>query len=191
MPDTIRSFIALYPDPAALRTVSDFISCLRSRERSVRWEKDDHVHITLKFLGDVERRDLGTVSDELRKELRGSGVIGGTIDRVGGFPNLRRPRIVWLGLSDGAERVRGMNAVVERVCEAAGMEREKKSFTPHFTIGRVRQPGGSGDLEKALAACSFDPAPVSFASVRIMQSVLTPKGAIHTVVAEIPLQPGE
>ena len=190
MPQTIRSFIALYPDPAALKAVSDFVGCLRNRDRTVRWEKDAHIHITMKFLGDVLLQDVRAVEKELRARLEGSGAVSALIDRVGGFPSLHRPRIIWLGLSDGADRVRTLNDILEQVCESVGMPREPRKFTPHFTIGRVRQQE-SGDLENALEACSFDSTPVSFDSMRIMQSTLTPKGAIHTVVADIPLQPGE
>ena len=198
-PMTVRAFIALYPDPAAREEMARFTGCLRARERGVRWEQAEKIHVTVKFLGDTETRVLDAMAEALRDavgamragdELPDTG-IEGVVDSVGGFPNQRRPRIVWLGFSRAPEAVLLLQRVVEDVCEGHGAERERKAFTPHFTIGRVRQGGDTAGLEKALQACSFQPSPVRFTRLCIMESTLAPSGAIHKERFSIPLTPGE
>ncbi|MCB2203121.1 RNA 2',3'-cyclic phosphodiesterase [bacterium] len=186
----IRSFIALYPDYEALTHISDFIGCLGSEDRSIRWEQPDKVHITLKFLGDVESATLDAIAREMEAEVRREGEIVAEINRTGGFPNLRRPRIVWLGFAEAVPRVMGLQRWTEELCARHGLEQEKKKFTPHFTVGRARRGADTGGLENALAACSFQPATVHFSAVHIMESTLTPRGAIHKERARISLIPG-
>ena len=195
----IRSFIALYPDPAARGEMARFTDCLRARERGVRWEQAEKIHVTVKFLGEMEAKTLDAIAaglEEAVERLRADGTLSGggiegLVDTTGGFPNLRRPRIVWLGFSDAPAAVGAMQRQVEEVCAAAGAERERKSFTPHFTIGRVRQGADTRGLEKALQACSFHPSPVRFTRLCLMESTLTPQGAIHRERCSIPFTPGE
>ncbi len=192
MPHTlIRSFIALYPDAEAAQAIASFLACLAGKNRAVKWEKPGQVHITLKFLGDVETSTLHAIARRLDEKLKGSGEVESVIDVTGGFPNLRDPRIVWLGFSSPVNRILDIQRLTEDICEQEGIEREKKRFTPHFTIGRVKSRDGAGDLENDLAACSFHAIPVRAAAVRIMESTLTPNGAIHRERASIILTPGE
>ena len=192
MPNTLlRSFIALYPDPEASRHIAAFLESLARKNRQVKWEKQGQVHITLKFLGDVRASTLDALHGVLESKLRGSGEVEGLIDKTGGFPNLREPRIIWLGFSANVPRIMEIQKVIEDACEQQGLPRETKRFTPHFTIGRVKSQNGLADLENDLASCSFQAVPVRAAAVRIMQSTLTPNGAIHRERASILLTPGE
>jgi 2'-5' RNA ligase len=191
MSKLIRSFIALYPDPAVRAHIAEFIACMRENDRSCRWEQPEKVHITLKFLGDVPPEALEAIEADLRKEIIPEGELRAEIDRTGAFPNMRRPRIVWLGFNDTVPRVLSLQRLTEEVCARHGREREEKKFTPHFTVGRVRRGARTEGLENALAACSFQPATVRFSAVRIMESTLTPQGAIHKERARIALVPGD
>jgi 2'-5' RNA ligase len=191
----IRSFIALYPDAAARAEMARFVECLRQRERGVKWEEADKIHVTVKFLGDMEARTLDAIDRALREGIAAMPLppdgITGMIDRTGGFPNLRRPRIVWVGFSTPPPETPALQRLVERVCTDAGAEREDKPFTPHFTIGRVRRDADTAGLENALQACSFQSTPVRFTRLRIMESTLTPQGAVHKERSHISLTPGE
>ncbi len=191
MSKLIRSFIALYPDPAVREHIAQFIGCMREGDRSCRWEQPEKVHITLKFLGDVLPETLDAIAADLRQEIIPGGEIGAEIDRTGAFPNMRSPRIVWLGFNDTVPRILSLQRLTEEACARHGLEREQKKFTPHFTVGRVRRGARTEGLENALAACSFQPATVHFSAVCIMESTLTPKGAIHRERARISLVPGD
>ncbi len=188
--DILRCFIALYPDAGALERMTAFTDCLRERNTGLRWEKPSHVHITLKFLGDVRRPVVARIVQDLREALSGEPAFGTDIDRVGGFPGLRRPRIVWLGFHERIEAMQCLHEAVETVCEPLGFPLEEKAFTPHFTIGRVKRNADIGNLENDIQSCSFEQTYAWFTSVKIMRSRLTPQGAVHTEIGSISLQPG-
>ena len=184
---TIRCFLALYPDPAALRSMTEFLFAVRELQPAVKWEKPSQVHVTLKFIAEIPRDAVTAIEMELRGTLRDETAITATLDRVGGFPNLRFPRIVWIGFSAPVPALQRIHRICEAACTTQGIKPEPRAFTPHFTIGRVKDQVRPVDLEKDIVACSFAPTPVRFASVRIMHSTLAPTGAIHTELASIPL----
>jgi 2'-5' RNA ligase len=191
MSNLIRSFIALYPDESAKQHIANFLQCMRARNRAVRWERPDNVHITLKFLGDVESSTLDTIVHDLNARILPEGAITARLDSTGAFPGMRQPRIVWLGFTQQMESLLTLQRAVENVCETHGLERDQKKFTPHVTIGRVRLQSETAGLENDLEACSFQPATVHFSAVHIMESTLTPQGALHRERARIALTPGE
>ena len=184
---TIRAFIALYPDPAALRAMTAFLFEIRNRQPQIRWEKLSQIHITMKFMAEISRESVALIGQELRDTLRNEPAFTSTLDRIGGFPNLRSPRIVWAGFSSPVEQLLRIHRTCEAACAAQGIHPEPRPFTPHFTIGRVKDRVRVTDLEKDIEACRFEETPVRFAAVRIMHSTLAPAGAIHTELAHIPL----
>ncbi len=191
MQKSIRSFLALYPSTPARESMSAFISCMKSRNPTIKWEDPSKIHITLKFLGDMRPEVLDAVAAELETSIPKNGPIEGLIDLPGAFPNFRRPRIVWLGFSAPPGPVMTLQKLAEEVCTRHGLPPEEKRFTPHFTIGRVKRRSDTRGLENAIEACSFHPAPVHFTAVRMMESTLTEQGAIHSERAYISLTPGE
>jgi RNA 2',3'-cyclic 3'-phosphodiesterase len=194
---TIRSFIALYPDPVAREHIARIVDCLAEREKGVRWEQVKKIHVTMKFLGDVEARALDALGAALREGVAAlarsgeSGDIVAEIDRTGAFPNPRRPRIVWLGFGNPPQRLYTLHDMVEETCAREGLPPEEKRFTPHLTIGRVRRNAEGMGLENVLEECSFPVVPVRFTALCIMESVLTSKGAIHSERTRLSLTPGE
>jgi len=187
----IRSFIALYPDAGARGHMAAYIAALAERLPAVKWEKESQIHITLKFLGDQEAATLNAIARELDVALRGSGIVEEMLDHVGAFPNARRPRIIWTGFATPPQRILALQRAVEDVCAAHGIMRDDKRFTPHFTIGRVKDSRDAGDLENELRLVRFMSTSVTSQAVRVMESTLTPRGAIHKERASINLQPGE
>lgn len=183
--DIIRCFLALYPDETALAQMLSVIDCLRERQLSIRWEKPEHIHITLKFIGSVRRQTMLDVAEVLKAHVPDAGPIDAVISVPGAFPNLRNPRIVWLGFQEKQTRVLDLQQMAESVCAHAGIMREPKSFTPHFTIGRVKEHGKNVNLHKELDPCRFQPIPVRFSALRLMESRLTPEGAIHTELRRV------
>ncbi len=186
-PDTIRCFVAVYPDGEALEAMAGFVSRLRGRNGSIRWERPGQMHITMKFAGDVPRERALEAADALRERIGNLAGFGGIIDTVGAFPNFRRPRIIWLGFSRPAGALTRIQSASEEAWAGQGVPRERNPFRPHFTIGRVKENSNISNLENDIAACSFSAVPVSFNSVRVMESRLTPAGAIHSELARIDL----
>jgi RNA 2',3'-cyclic 3'-phosphodiesterase len=184
--DIARCFIAVYPDAGALEGIAEYIGCCRGFNNTIRWEHPAQVHITMKFIGDIERGKIRLIEADLRERLSGQCVLNARIDKTGAFPNFRNPSIVWVGFSEIQHGLQAIQRVIEDVCESAGTMRERKAFTPHFTIGRVKNYSKIGDLQNDLEACSLGSLPVVFDALRIMESTLTPAGAVHKELARIP-----
>jgi 2'-5' RNA ligase len=137
----VRLFIAVDPDADARRCLADRTSMLRKAlgERSdvVRWTRAENIHVTLHFLGETDADRL----DRLRQGL-GDRADGGPFDvttgRAGAFPARGRPRTLWLALATGADRLVTLHAALERRLTRAGFPVSDQPFTPHVTVGRVR-----------------------------------------------------
>lgn len=177
--DLIRCFIALYPDADALPSIESYLECLSKKDLPLRMEKIGHVHMTVRFLGDTPSATIDAIHRELEERLADQPVIEAVLDRVGVFPNARAPRVVWIGFSLGFDSFHSLHLIVEGTCRAHGIEADTKKFTPHLTVARVKDAGRWPYLEKEIESSSFQATPVQFRALHMMESALTPKGAIH------------
>lgn len=182
----IRAFIAL-PLPDDIRERLGALRRAAPAGAPVRWVAPASIHLTLKFLGEVEPERV----EEVRAALAGfaweRGRFGYTLAEVGGFPNLRRPRVIWVGVTEGAEILIEMAARVEALAARLGFPREERRFTPHLTIGRVNGAGAPGWAERFAQAARLEPLEVRPSEVVLFQSKLLPSGAQHTHLLDVPL----
>lgn len=188
--EPLRAFIALHPDPAARRRLAEEQSLFRALPSQVKWEPAANLHITLKFLGDTTRALLDRMAQKLESLVPAPRAFQGLVDCAGCFPDLRNPRIVWIGFGRDPEEIFPLQGGVEAIAEECGFARDRKKFHPHFTIGRVKGSGGRKELAEAVRTAAWEPFPVRFEAVSIMRSVLQPGGAIHTELVRIPLAQG-
>ena len=186
----MRLFIALNL-PAELREVlhADAAPLRDAAARAVGWLPPAGLHLTLKFLGDVEQSRVPAIVDALRgvagRHAPPRLVIGG----VGAFPTMARPRVVWLGV-DASPRLELLQHDVEATCGPLGFEVEGRAFRPHVTLGRVR-PGADAGALRALATAALDcsaSADVVAPTLDLMHSTLMPGGARHDAVARLPFK---
>ena len=133
---TLRVFVGV-PVGAA---VAERISAVRNEfgGEAVRWAPAENLHLTLKFLGDVEEAQVVAIRSALREALAGTAGFGVTARGLGVFPNARRPRVLWIGLA--APELAQVAGRVDRALEPLGVERAATRFRPHATIGRWRRP---------------------------------------------------
>lgn len=174
LPDTYRQ--SLTPLTASLSRLTD---------HSVNWSRPDTWHLTLKFLGETDETRVPAIRDGLatlrfpRFTLRAGG--------AGAFPNAQRPKVVWLGLAEGADQVSALAGLVEDGLAAMDVPRERKRFRPHLTLGRMRKPG-PGDWRPLLDAAAAHPwPPFTATEFTLYQSTLAPSGAVHTPLARFSL----
>ncbi len=138
-------------------------------------------HITLKFLGEVPESRLTQIEGTLEK-LDYKGFVL-QIGRIGFIPDRRRPRVVYLGVGEGAMELSELARRIEEATTRIGIPREKRSFTPHLTIARIKNPWQAKDVPKTIAkTCSESEFPVKAKEVKLKKSVLTPKGPIYSDV---------
>jgi RNA 2',3'-cyclic 3'-phosphodiesterase len=175
----MRAFFALYPDAEALQKMESIIEDLRSHPFKIKWEKPAHIHITMKFLADVQKQDLERIIADVKEEIEEIPEISFPISILSAFPNTRKPRIIWLGGAKAPDSLPKIHHLLNQAGQAAGLEAEKKSFTPHFTIGRVKDFNVNPDLKNTIESCSFQSFTTVFRELRLMESTLTPQGAIH------------
>ena len=118
---------------------------LRNSVDNVKWTRDEEMHITLKFLGDMDNRDLLVVGEELRRIASQIEAFTATLSGIGTFPRGKPPRIVWAGIEQGSEQLIAMYEQLDESLVQLGVPREGRAYTPHLTLGRV---GRGADLER-------------------------------------------
>ena len=185
----VRSFIAVSVPPEAavnLRTAQDR---LREADPGVKWVNPENFHITLKFLGNVDRRILTDLWHSVGEALNGTPPFTMRFRGLGAFPNADRPRVVWAGIGDGASELTQLATRVEEACAQHGFEREKRAFHAHLTLGRARRPGPSPALASILTGLAeADLGETDIDRTLLMKSELARSGAIDSVLEQQPLR---
>ena len=183
--ERVRSFIAVELPSAARDAVERVMRDLRATAGDgVRWVRPEGIHLTLKFLGDIDVDSVPAISTALDRCAAFAAPFDLIVEGVGVFPNARRPRVVWVGLGRALESLQGLQQSVERELEALGFARERRAFTPHLTLGRVRdgvsaQQGRA--LSEAIAGASVQPGvDLPVRELALMKSDLRPTGAVYT-----------
>jgi RNA 2',3'-cyclic 3'-phosphodiesterase len=188
----LRLFVALDPPDAVRRRLAALQAEVKKgagrAASEVKWVAAENIHLTLQFLGavpeervdDVKRAvaDAAAVSTALDLEVRGTG----------GFPNARRPRVVWAGLAGDVERLTALVQGLGAHLAPLGFPPEERPFSPHLTLGRAREPRGAPGLAAAIAqAAELPSAPWRASDVVLFQSHLSPMGARYEAVLRAPL----
>ena len=128
------------------------------------------------------------MASSLRKAVAGAGVFDLAIEGLGAFPSLTRSRVVWAGASGGREPLVGIAARVERALADVGFPPEERAFSPHVTLGRVREPRRNPELAAAIAAAATRRFGVhSVGAISLMRSDLSPRGARYTELLSVSL----
>ena len=182
----MRSFIALEMPPEVRNFAAGLIKELKPSGADVKWVEPMNLHLTLKFLGEVDPGATADIITALEGALAGRGAPGLSAVGCGAFPRARAPRVVWLGLDGQTEMVAQMARALETALEPLGFEPERRAFKPHLTLGRVRRPRrgakspSTAPLSRALAALATTAGP-SFKANRVvlMKSTLTSSGPIY------------
>ncbi len=168
----------LLPDDLRQRLAAA-IERLRPHAADVAWVAPSNLHVTLKFLGQVDETRVPALTDALRAALVDRRAIDVAVRGLGAFPSPTRPRVLWAGLEDAAG---GMTALAEQVdiaCDRLGFPAETRAFAAHVTLGRVRETRRQPPLAAALAR------PTDFGHLRVdrvslMRSELSPRGARYS-----------
>jgi RNA 2',3'-cyclic 3'-phosphodiesterase len=133
----IRAFIAVQIAPKTIEKISEAISQLKLCVPGVRWIQPSNLHVTLKFLGNIEEAKVDPIAQALRDHLRPFSRFIISAKAIGVFPDPTRPRVLWVGLE--GTRLAVLASAVERALEPLSFLPEKRGFQPHLTIGRWRE----------------------------------------------------
>jgi RNA 2',3'-cyclic 3'-phosphodiesterase len=202
---SLRAFVAVEVGEEVTRRAAEILERLRPAAGSaVKWVEPRNFHLTVKFLGPTRPSDLPRLSEALRALAARAAPFDLEFAGVGAFPHIRRPQVVWLGVSAGQEALAELAGEAEELFETLGWAREQKPYRAHLTLGRTRterrgarSPSRSG----ASAAASSHAAALAQAleaereviagltSVHrlvLVESQLHPKGPIYTVLDSFP-----
>jgi 2'-5' RNA ligase len=179
--------VAIPLDAAVRARLASAAGDLRASARGVAWVAESNLHVTVKFLGGVAPSLLADVGRALGDALAPEPAFVLGLRGLGAFP-AARARVIWAGLGGGGPSCAAIAERVERALEPLGFPRETRAFSPHVTLGRVRQPRRDEKLAAALrAAASADLGSTRVAAVSLIRSDLSPAGARYTELASCPL----
>lgn len=183
----MRLFLALNP-PADLRQrLWEAAAPLREAAPEVAWIPAERLHVTVRFLGQVDDGAAPRIADAVRPAVADFAPVAVTVDRFGAFPTWKRARVVWAGVS-WMPALELLHDAVERACTSLGFEVEGRPFRPHLTLARLREPGGEAARRVALAARGVRVgAGWTIDAVDLMRSELRPEGARYTVLDSMAL----
>lgn len=190
----MRTFISVELPGKVKGKIDEFIKELDDTEIKVKWVKKDNLHLTLRFLGWVEDKNLDKLIRSTEKAVSNSGSFKISLKGIGTFPEGKNPRVVWVGTEGGGGKLCDLADKLETNLSRADFRREEREFRGHLTIGRIkkapRQARGKGvdkllkKLEK-FKDIKFGEATVD--RIFIMKSTLTPKGPIYEPFKEVKL----
>jgi 2'-5' RNA ligase len=189
----IRSFVAIELPDEARKALGSLQRDLRDRvpPDAVRWTRPESIHLTLKFLGDVAPGKIEQIVAVLQEVGAAHFPFAFEIAGVGVFPNPKRPRVVWAGISESGEALVALQSDVARTLAPLGFEPEKRPFKPHLTLGRAGRHASRrelADLGEAIARTKVGTLNrVAVDHISLMKSDLRPSGAVYSPQAIIPL----
>ena len=185
----VRTFVAIQVSPEVSSRAGRLIARLAESQARVRWVDPKHLHLTLKFLGDIDILNIHEICRAVNQAAAEAPPFDLEIGGAGAFPNLDRPRTVWVGIRRGQEELCELQAGVESHLATIGYRPEARRFQPHLTIGRVRDgDAGAIELSRRLAdERDFTAGLVDVSEVCIFSSELTREGPIYEPLGVSPL----
>ncbi|MDI6905178.1 MAG: RNA 2',3'-cyclic phosphodiesterase [Candidatus Bathyarchaeia archaeon] len=184
MPETIRSFIAFDIDnDSILEKITNIQSLLVKTGADLKLVKPKNVHITMRFLGNITPNIVEKIFEEMKKvQFTPFNV---KICGIGAFPHLRYPRVLWVGITEGADHLRNIFNQLEPRLRSLGFAPDTKSFSPHLTIARVKSGRNKAELVRCITENSnYEFGIVKADCLRLKRSDLTPKGPIYSTLKQ-------
>jgi len=154
--------------------------------KKVKWVRLENVHLTLKFLGEVEENRLEELKNALKKSVKGQKGFTLQVKGAGVFPNVKRPKVLWAGIEDSSKSLEKLAGNVEEAAVATGFSSNDKPFSAHLTVARI-DPSSPPDLTGVLKQYEnflFGEIPVE--KIGLVQSRLMPSGPQYTLLEECP-----
>jgi RNA 2',3'-cyclic 3'-phosphodiesterase len=179
----MRTFIAVEIPEEIGRAVGDYITILQQTIPHVKWVSPDNMHLTMKFLGEVDEKRIPELEEFSTLALKGFSPFMVEFSHLGFFPSSRTPRVFWIGATAGVDKLLELYQDLEESLEKIGFDREAKTFSPHLTIGRVKHqervtiPTGIPEFNEV----SFEVNGIS-----LIKSTLTPQGPVYETLMKMP-----
>lgn len=184
MSESIRSFIAFDIDnEAVLKKMMEAQNLLIRTGANLKMVKPENIHITMRFLGNITPPTVEKVFEEMKKVQFIPFDV--KIQVIGVFPHMRYPRVVWVGITEGADQMQSIFSQLEPRLRKLGFAPDSKGFSPHLTIARVKSGRNKAELVKCISENANSEFGVIRAEcLRLKRSNLTPKGPVYSTLKE-------
>jgi 2'-5' RNA ligase len=165
-----------------------------SKDIRITWVQPSSIHLTIKFLGDTDEQLIEPLREAVERAMTGHEAVRMPIERLGVFPRLQQPRVLWVGPSeqweqgDDAKRLTALHRAVEDCCQSLGFSPEGRPLSPHLTLARVKE--GERHVGQALVKSGVMDRPISLGmltveSIVLMKSELRPTGSVYAKLWEV------
>lgn len=190
--EEIRAFVAIELSSEIKSQLAALVNQFKARKvGGVRWVAVESIHLTLKFLGNINQPQLQKLISALTPIVKDNEPFSLTVGGTGAFPNLRKPRVIWVGVQAPPDLSK-LQSEVETAAENAGIPKEERGFSPHLTIGRVRSEAAPAEIIEITAALTDNKArmlgSMMVDSFTLIRSDLRPQGPIYTSLARFSFQ---
>ena len=185
----MRAFIAIELPPEIKQGIAKVQEELKTSRANAGWTRPEGIHLTLKFLGEVPEEKVTEIVVALTGAAQGTGRLDLSIAGAGAFPNVKNPRVLWLGVSGDVEKLGLLHAAVEDAMVNLGFAREERTFNPHLTLARIKFPNPRDNWQQKIEGLNevklggFEADRVS-----LMKSELRREGAVYTEVGRVELK---
>jgi RNA 2',3'-cyclic 3'-phosphodiesterase len=185
----IRTFIAIPLSDEIHQRLAECQTSLKKHHAEVSWVKPENIHLTLLFLGEIHPNLVEKVGQCLEDIIPTQPQFTCEIAGTGVFPNPKRARVLWIGVTQGKEPVIQLQSVIEKSLDKLNIPKEDRAFHPHLTLGRVRSPKNldivvDDLLQQSKMSCGT----LSVTQVTLFSSKLSPTGAIYAPLKQIALK---
>ena len=184
----MRTFIAVEVPDSAKDRIAQLVNQLKATGTDIRWVEPGNIHVTLKFLGNIETGQPEAIREGLSAALDAAVPFDLKLGRIGAFPDMNRPRVFWISIVEGRDELVAMQQRIESELHARGFVREERPFSPHLTIGRVRSPRGLAKLTDLVRDMAFETEPFTVKRAAVVKSDLKPDGPLYTVIDHVELE---
>lgn len=188
--EQIRSFIAIELPSEVKAELASLEKRLKAgRHTFMKWVDPESIHLTLKFLGNVAPTAVPQIIEYVTGAAQSVPRLHLQLGELGAFPNLKRPQVVWVGVGGEVEKLATLQRDIDAALSPLGFPPESRSFSPHLTLGRLRErvsPGEREGFAQLISSVEFK-ASLSFevTDIKLMKSQLTPRGAVYSQLASM------
>ena len=186
MSEMVRAFLSIdIENQSVIQQISETQNMLDTNLAKMKLVEIENIHFTLRFLGDTPPAKIDEVESSLSQIKLDPFDIA--VHGVGAFPNNRRPRVIWIGVTQNADRIQNLKAEIDSRLKGLGFHPEKKRFTPHATIAQVRFIKDAEGLSRNLGEIMNKPiGTMTVSRFNMKKSTLTPSGAIYETLWHVP-----
>jgi RNA 2',3'-cyclic 3'-phosphodiesterase len=182
----MRTFVAVNFEQPIRAKITQTRNELTPLSKKIKWVEEQNLHLTLKFLGEIEEKTVVEIDEALKNTLSNTAQFDINLAGLGVFPGLSRPRVIWIGIEKGKDELAQLNLEIESRLEPLGFMTEERPFSPHLTIGRVKEPLNekeSGILSGFIERFHSEEISIKIVQqIDLMKSVLSRSGSVYSII---------